>query len=170
MLWWFQGVISCRIKLKKNFLFSFLGRVPVIFYWISEALCNSSFIEEIFNFNNWKKCSTWVFLQFYEPPDLGKKIFTTWNVLKVWSIIVFNSQVDQNMWNLVSKCSFFRFWLPEKSVFELKTNLKFSFPERGPFPQNQYFYLNFRTSKGTLKMLQTTFCPQIQQEKSLKWP
>ena len=22
------------------------------------------------------------FLQFYEPPDLGKKIFTTWNVLK----------------------------------------------------------------------------------------
>ena len=22
------------------------------------------------------------FLQFYEPPDLGKKIFTTWNALK----------------------------------------------------------------------------------------
>ena len=38
------------------------------------------------------------------------------------------------------------------------------------FPQNQYFYLSFQTFKGTLKMLQITFCPQIQQEKSLKWP
>ena len=38
------------------------------------------------------------------------------------------------------------------------------------FPQNQYFYLSFQTFKSTLKMLQITFCPQIQQEKSLKWP
>ena len=65
------------------FLFSFPGRVLVIPHWISEGLCNSSFIEEIFNFKNWKKCSAWIFFfQFYEPPDLGKKIFTTWNVLK----------------------------------------------------------------------------------------
>ena len=38
------------------------------------------------------------------------------------------------------------------------------------FPQNQYFYFSFQTFKGTLKMLQITFYPQIQQEKSLKWP
>ena len=36
------------------------------------------------------------------------------------------------------------------------------------FPQNQYLYLSFQTFKGTLKMLQVTFYPQIQQEKSLK--
>ena len=34
------------------------------------------------------------------------------------------------------------------------------------FPRNQYFYLSSQTSKGTLNMLQVTFCPQIQQEKS----
>ena len=38
------------------------------------------------------------------------------------------------------------------------------------FSQNQYFYLSFQTFKGTLKMLQITFCPQIQQKISLKWP
>ena len=36
--------------------------------------------------------------------------------------------------------------------------------------QNQYSYLSFQSFKGTLKMLQITLCPQIQQEKSLKWP
>ena len=41
-----------RDKAQELFLFSFLGRVPVIFHWISEGLCNSSFIEEIFNFKN----------------------------------------------------------------------------------------------------------------------
>ena len=38
------------------------------------------------------------------------------------------------------------------------------------FSQSQYSYLSFQTFKGTLKMLQITICPQIQQEKSLKWP
>ena len=38
------------------------------------------------------------------------------------------------------------------------------------FPQNQYFYLSFQTFKGALKMLQITFCPQIQEEEPLKWP
>ena len=38
------------------------------------------------------------------------------------------------------------------------------------FPQNQYFYLSFQTFKATLKMLQITFCPQIQEEEPLKWP
>ena len=41
-----------RDKAQELFLFSFLGRVPVILHWISEGLCNSSFIEEIFNFKN----------------------------------------------------------------------------------------------------------------------
>ena len=39
-------------KAQEIFLFSFPGRVPVIFHWISEGLCNSSFIEEIFNIKN----------------------------------------------------------------------------------------------------------------------
>ena len=41
----------------------------------------------VYNIKNWKKHSTWVlfFSQFYEPLDLGKKISTTWNVLK-WEV------------------------------------------------------------------------------------
>ena len=65
-------------------------------------------------------------------------------------------------------------WPPEKSVFELMRNLKFSFSESEPgsvhiFPKPN-FYLSLQTFKGTVKMLQITFCHQIQQEKSLKWP
>ena len=43
-----------------------------------------------------------------------------------------DSEVDPKMWNLVSKCSFLRFWPPEKSNFELIINLKFSFSKSGP--------------------------------------
>ena len=43
-----------------------------------------------------------------------------------------DSQVAQKMWNLVSQCNFLEFWPPEKSVFELMTNLRFSFSESGP--------------------------------------
>ena len=43
-----------------------------------------------------------------------------------------DSQVDPKMWHLVSKCNFLCFWSPEKSAFELMTNLKFSFSESGP--------------------------------------
>ena len=43
-----------------------------------------------------------------------------------------DSQVDPKMWNLVSKCNILRFWPPEKSIFELMANLKFSFSESGP--------------------------------------
>ena len=43
-----------------------------------------------------------------------------------------DSQVDPKMWNLVSKCILLRFCPPEESVFELITNLKFSFSESGP--------------------------------------
>ena len=51
------------------------------------------------------------------------------------------------------------------------TNLKFSFSESGPgtvhIPQKPLFLFKVSTFKGTLKMLQITLCPQIQQEKSL---
>ena len=39
-------------KAQEIFLFSFPGRVPVIFHWISEGLCNSSFIEENLTIKN----------------------------------------------------------------------------------------------------------------------
>ena len=139
----FQGVISCRIKPPKKF-YSIPARVPVIFYWIYEGLCNSSFTEEIFNIEIWKKHPTWFFLQIYEPPDLGKEFFTIWNALKpevyltwinVWKFHVLkllDSHVDLKIQNSVSKCNFLRFWPPGKSVFEIKINLKFSFTESGP--------------------------------------
>ena len=51
------------------------------------------------------------------------------------------------------------------------TNVKFIFSEKGPgslhIPPKAIF-LSFQTFKGTLKMLQITFCHQIQHEKSLK--
>ena len=39
-------------KAQEIFPFSFPARVLVIFHWVSEGLCNSSVIEEIFNFKN----------------------------------------------------------------------------------------------------------------------
>ena len=62
-------------KAQEIFLFSFPGRVPVIFHWISEGLCNSSFIEEIFNIKNWKKRSTWVFFTILWTPWSWKENF-----------------------------------------------------------------------------------------------
>ena len=54
------------------------------------------------------------------------------------------------------------------------TTLKFSFSESGPgsahIPPKPMFFLSFQTFKGTLKMLEITFCPQNQQEKSFKRP
>ena len=55
------------------FLFSFPGQVPGIFHWISKGLCNSSFIEEIFNIKNWKKTFHMVFLNFMNPLILERK-------------------------------------------------------------------------------------------------
>ena len=37
------------------------------------------------------------------------------------------------------------------------------------FPQNQYFHLSFQTFMDKLKMLQITFCPQIQPENFLNF-
>ena len=89
-----------------------------------------------------------VFLQLYEPPDLGNKFFTTWNVLKpevcltcinLWKFhdhLKACVEVIRLAPKLTQKCEvskqFFWFWPTEKSVFELMTNLKFSFSESGP--------------------------------------
>ena len=131
------------------------------------------------------------FLRFYKPPDLRKIIFTTWNVLKSELYLTYINfwkihddlraclevirlkllLVDSKMWNLVSKCNFLHFWPPEKWQWQvlnlvfLKVDL-----EVFAFPQNQYLHLSFQIFNDTLKMLQITFFPQIQQEKSLKWP
>ena len=59
----------------------------------------------------------------------------------------------------------FRFGINDK--FEILVFLK-EHLEVLTFLQIQYFYLSFQTFKGTLKMLQITFCSQTQQEKSLK--
>ena len=85
------------------------------------------------------------FLQFYEPSTLGK-FFATSNVLKsevYLTCINFWKFYDHlkaclevtrlpsrhpKMQNSVSKC----LWPPEKSIFELMTNLKFCFSESGP--------------------------------------
>ena len=56
------------------------------------------------------------------------------------------------MWNSVSKYNFSRFWPPEKSVFELMTNLKFSFSESGPgsvhIPPKPIFLFKFSNFQG----------------------
>ena len=97
-----------------------------------------------------KKCSKWVFFfwQIYELPDLGKKTFTTWNVLmselyltciNFW---ISNDHLKRCLevirlpsWPKIVKIGvkmhFLRFWPPEKSVFELTANFKFSFFESG---------------------------------------
>ena len=62
--------------------------------------------------------------------------------------------------------SFSKVWFQKKHS---TTHALIDLTEKFTFPQNQYLYLSFRSFKGTLKMLQITFCPQIQQEKSLKW-
>ena len=87
------------------------------------------------------------FFKFHEPPDLGKKIFTTWNVLKsevyltcinFWKfnddlkacleVIRLPSWPENKKFSV--KITFFpHFWPLEKCVFELMTNLKFSFSE-----------------------------------------
>ena len=54
------------------------------------------------------------------------------------------------------------------------TNLKFSFSESGlgsvHIPPKPIFLFKFSNFRGYPETLQITFCSQIQQEKSLKWP
>ena len=79
------------------------------------------------------------FFVIYDPPDLGKKVFTTWNVLKpeVYLTCINFWKFDDDVTacleviRLPSWPNFLRFWPPEKCVFKLMTNLKFSFSEIG---------------------------------------
>ena len=63
-----------------------------------------------------------------------------------------DSQVDPEMWNLASKCNFLLSQPPEKSVFELMANVKFSFSESGPgsvhIPPKPIFLFKFSDLKG----------------------
>ena len=70
----------------------------------------------------------------------------------------------------IVKMQFFAFLTPWEICLNQLQIWNLVFLEVFILPQNQYFYFHFWTFKGTLKMLHITFCPQIQQEKSLKWP
>ena len=61
-------------KAQEIFLFSFPGRVLVIFHWISEGLCNSSFIEGILTSTIEKKpFHMGLFCNFINPQILERK-------------------------------------------------------------------------------------------------
>ena len=78
MFLWFQGVISCRIKPKKVFFFVFqLYFTGFLKVYVAVILLRRYIKSKIE-----KNVAHGFFLQFYETPDLGKKLFTTWNVLK----------------------------------------------------------------------------------------
>ena len=105
----------------------------------------------------------------FMSPDLGKKTFTTWNVLKsevyltcinFWKFhddlkacleVVRLDQVDLKMWNLVSTCNFSHFWPPEKirindkfkTYFFIKWTWKCSHPTKPIF---LFKFLNFKGS------------------------
>ena len=106
-----------------------------------------------------------VFFQFYEPPDLGKKIFTTWNVLKpelyltcisFWKfhddvkgcleVIRLPSWPENVKFSV--KLHFLDFWPREKSVFKWIPNSKFSFSGIVHFPPKPIFPLKFSNFQG----------------------
>ena len=133
----FREVISCRIKPNKFFFLFFLVEFQFQLHF-------TGFL---------KVYVTWVRHEFFAiswTSDLGKKIFTTWNVLKsevyLTCINFWNFHDDlkaclevirlpswpENVEFSVKMHFFVRFWPPEKSVFKLVTNLEFSFSESGP--------------------------------------
>ena len=84
---WFQGVISYRIKPNKFFFLVFLIEFQLYFTWFLRVYATILLLKKYLTSKIEKSvphgCFFVVFfLQFYEPPDLGKKIFTTWNVLR----------------------------------------------------------------------------------------
>ena len=145
-----RGNIS-KDKAQQIFLLSFPGRVSVIFHWISAGLCNSSFIEELLNIKN-KKWNIVLFFFFKVSwTNLGKKFFTAWNVpnsevyMTCFDFWKFHDDLKACLevirlpgWSAYAKFSvkmqifYISFWSPEKFIFELMTNLKFSFCESTP--------------------------------------
>ena len=81
MFLWFQGVISCRIKPKEFFFSVFLVKL-LYFTGFLKVYVTVLLLKKYLTSKIEKNVPHGSFLQFYEPPDLGKKIFTTWNVLK----------------------------------------------------------------------------------------
>ena len=123
-------------KAQQIFLFSFPGRVPVIFHWISEGFCNSSFIEEIFNIKNWKKCSHGFFLQFNEPPILEIKFSESemlFSLKYIWLALISENfmMIEKHVLKLLDsqswpanvkfsiKMQFFMFLTPWKICFRI---------------------------------------------------
>ena len=108
-------------------------------------------------------------MQFYELPDLGKKIFTTWNVLKSEVYLTYidfwkfhdDLKACLEILRLLNgpgnvkfsvKMHFLRFWTSEKSVFKWMTNLKFIFSESGlgsvHIPPKPIFLFKFSNFRG----------------------
>ena len=82
MFSWFQGVISCTIKPKKFFLLVFLVEFQLYFTGFFKVYVTVLLLKKYLTSTIEKNIWHGSFFQFYEPPDLGKKIFTTLNVLK----------------------------------------------------------------------------------------
>ena len=156
---WFQGVISCTIKPKKFFFLVFLVEFQLYFTGFLKVYVTVLLLKKYLTSKIEKNVPHGSFLQFYKPPDLGKKIFTTWNVLKseVYLTCInfwkFNDDLKACLPENVKfsvKIQFFSFWPPEKSIFELMTNLKFSFSESGPgrahIPPKPIFLFKFSIS------------------------
>ena len=132
MFLWFQGVISCRIKL---FLVEFqLYFTRCLKVYVSVVLLKkylTSNIEK--NFLHSLFAILWTPWLWKENFLHNSEVYLT--CINFWKfhddLKLLDSQVDLKMWNLMSKCNFSCFWPPEKSVFELMANLKFSFSESG---------------------------------------
>ena len=158
---WFQGVISCRIK-PKVFFFS---------VFLVELLYFTGFLKVYVTILLLKKYLTskieknvphvFFYLQFYDPLILEKKISKPGMSYEVYLICI-------NFWKFHDHLK------PCLEVIRLPT-----WPENVKFSTKMKFFTFltpwkirklFQTFKGTLKMFQITFCPQIQHEKILKWP
>ena len=83
-----------------------------------------------------------------------------------------DSQVGQKMWKLLSKCNVLRFWLTEKSIFELMANLKFSISESGP--GSVHIALKplkvFKLLRVHWKCSKSHFALKFSRKEFLKWP
>ena len=131
-LFLFQGVISCRIKPNKFFFLVFLVEFQLYFTGFLKVYVTVLLLKKYLTSKIGKKRSTWVFLQFYKPPDLGKKIFRTWNVLK--------SQI------YLTCIYFWKFYDDLKTCLEV-TRLR-SWPENVKFSVKMQFFTFFDPQKN----------------------
>ena len=78
---WFQGVISCRIKPPKKSFLVFLVEFQVYFTGFLKVYVIVLLLRKYLTSKIEKTFHMGFFANLWTP-DLGKKIFTTWNVLK----------------------------------------------------------------------------------------